>query len=852
MLMLVATTAHAEPDKAAFISKVVYRTDGQGDYAFDEIQAPGTYEFTTPHETEGIVYSVTCNYTFTGEVTMEVSTTGKADDYISVVSGVPQDMADYNTGKKLIWRATLGAGSTLTEVAITYMDASGVIGSFGNPALSGFMFRKPIYIRGQGSSLRAAEDGEAISKSLFNYQIPIKIGESSKAKDCGVYLKGVIQSDFADVRFTLADQETIIPHYLESVKGESPDRTALFYVKIPQLPANPLTILYLYYGNPDAADLSDADAVFDFFDDFNGEALDSEKWELSLDSEASVAEVSGSELRLDGAKVTSKAHKLKTGILEYKARSTAAAVESFISGAASGGEDIVMFSSTAAGSEHSIALGAAVKTNSEKSITLNKSYQYQVIVDGENITFKRYDSSGELEAETQYAIRNTHDEFPIGLYATADSLGSYYDYVRVRKYIVSPPEVDTAKTASAREEVPNIAEFNGVTIAANGDLILSEDAIEGEYISVLVNTPFKTRIIIPSWVTQYAIRNTHDDNIAIDISAEEYAMYKQDCVNGAYYYASKKDFTAGDKLRFRVRFAHDASRTTHDGTQYAIRDTQYLSRFTMDFRPGAIELVKPNGGEYLVIGAEYPIIWDAIQYDSNYKMNLAYSVDGGETYIAIAGKVSNSGQYPWLVNQSTGSQNCLVKITDNLDFSIYDLSNDYFSIGMEAAEPSLRGDDEVVDEAIPEAPEAIPQRLGIQLYDLLIKVGDNVGYEEGDIVMVKPAGYIWGAKERNSDKFIIVKAYLTEEEAGGLMKPELGESYDGSGKKVFKIIKRRKHKIDLERQGIIKRNIFGARRLLRSRPLVEKEAIEEKPLKRSTFIERLRKRIRQRGKVIVE
>jgi len=272
----------------------------------------------------------------------------------------------------------------------------------------------------------------------------------------------------------------------------------------------------------------------------------------------------------------------------------------------------------------------------------------------------------------------------------------------------------------------------------------------------------------------------------------------------------------------------------------------------MDFRPGAIELVKPNGGEYLVIGAEYPIIWDAIQYDSNYKMNLAYSVDGGETYIAIAGKVSNSGQYPWLVNQSTGSQNCLVKITDNLDFSIYDLSNDYFSIGMEAAEPSLRGDDEVVDEAIPEAPEAIPQRLGIQLYDLLIKVGDNVGYEEGDIVMVKPAGYIWGAKERNSDKFIIVKAYLTEEEAGGLMKPELGESYDGSGKKVFKIIKRRKHKIDLERQGIIKRNIFGARRLLRSRPLVEKEAIEEKPLKRSTFIERLRKRIRQRGKVIVE
>ena len=730
MLFIIAAQAtHADPDKAAFVSKVIYRTDDLGDYKFDEIKASSSYEFTTPHKTSGAVYSITCNYTFTGEVTMEVSATGNAKDYIPVVNGVPLEVQlsslrmsslrkqgsndmFFTPGKNIIWRATLGANSTLTEAAITYMDDSGVVGTFGNPALSGFMFRKPIYIRGQGTGYRVQEklnpepgtlNPERGAAYLFNYQLPIKIGESSKAEDCDVRLKGVIQADFADVRFTLADQETLIPHYLESVKGEFPNRTALFYVRIPvitrdegRLSAEALakaegtrdeantviasparggtkqSLLYLYYGNADAVDLSSGEEVFDFFDDFNNDELDTDIWDSALDTELSSIEVFDSELRLDGAKVTTKSYKFANGIIEYRARSTAAAIEGIV------GQEYVCYSSTYPGAEHAIALVSSVKANEAKAITLDKYYNYRITNDGENLTFQRYDEAGNLETETSYedsslraaegGPRESGEAISsIGLYATADGTGSYYDYIRVRKYAATPPQVDLDKTATAQEEAPNIAEFNGVTIAANGDLVMGDGETEGEYISPLINAPFKTRIIIPTWDEGRVVHR--NKAISIDISAEEYATYKQDCESGAYYYASRKDFTEGDKLRWRARLreTRDERRGTWDEGRIVRRPSEQserssivhrneafaLQRFTLDFRPGTITVVKPNGGEKLELGKQYPVCWDATQYDSKYKLNLAYSLDGGKAYTAIAEGVSNSGQYPWSVPRET-------------------------------------------------------------------------------------------------------------------------------------------------------------------------------------------------------
>ena len=103
---------------------------------------------------------------------MEVTTTGKAGDYKPVTNGVPLDLSKIPAGSSLKWRATLAPNSSLSEVQISYKDIAGAAGSFGNPDLSGFTVRKMLYVKGSSQV------------SVYNFQIPIKVGESQKAAGC--------------------------------------------------------------------------------------------------------------------------------------------------------------------------------------------------------------------------------------------------------------------------------------------------------------------------------------------------------------------------------------------------------------------------------------------------------------------------------------------------------------------------------------------------------------------------------------------------------------------------------------------------------------------------------------------
>jgi len=262
-------------------SSLVWRSDGEGDYLFkgngalkgviinadgavEYTQAPGTYELTSAYMAEGLVINISMSWKFTGEVTMEVSSTGSALDYMPIVNGSTVEIKS-GFGKQLKWRAKLGPGSKLTEVRLHYSDVNGLAGSWGVPELSGFVFRKPIYIKGAGAE-------------LFHFQTPLTIGSSSKARDCDVQLKAVLQADFDDVRFTSSDGETLLPYYIESVSGELGERIAKFWVKIPQIPKDGL-VIYLYYGKLGPELLSSAKETFEFYYDFKDNPFDENKWE---------------------------------------------------------------------------------------------------------------------------------------------------------------------------------------------------------------------------------------------------------------------------------------------------------------------------------------------------------------------------------------------------------------------------------------------------------------------------------------------------------------------------------------------------------------------------------------------
>ncbi|RLI78080.1 hypothetical protein DRP04_10535, partial [Archaeoglobales archaeon] len=53
---------------------------------------------------------------------------------------------------------------------------------------------------------------------------------------------------------------------------------ARIWVKIPYIPANGETKIRMYYGNPNAVSKSNGDAVFELFDDFNDNKIDTNKW----------------------------------------------------------------------------------------------------------------------------------------------------------------------------------------------------------------------------------------------------------------------------------------------------------------------------------------------------------------------------------------------------------------------------------------------------------------------------------------------------------------------------------------------------------------------------------------------
>jgi len=92
--------------------------------------------------------------------------------------------------------------------------------------------------------------------TLVNYQIKIIVTYEPE-----------MQLDFDDIRFVDSDGVTFLDYWLES-KVDS--RSAIFWVKVPNIPATSSKTIYMYYGNLKIGSMSNGDKTFEFFDDFIG------------------------------------------------------------------------------------------------------------------------------------------------------------------------------------------------------------------------------------------------------------------------------------------------------------------------------------------------------------------------------------------------------------------------------------------------------------------------------------------------------------------------------------------------------------------------------------------------------
>ena len=89
-----------------------------------------------------------------------------------------------------------------------------------------------------------------------------------------------------------------------------------------------------------------------------------------------------------------------------------------------------------------------------------------------------------------------------------------------------------------------------------------------------------------------------------------------------------------------------------------------------------ITLISPNGGEEFQGTTTENISYVSTFVDS---VMIEFSPDAGTTWELVYSSIPDSGNIDWLIPNIT-SENCKIKVTDTEDFSVFDVSNDVFSI----------------------------------------------------------------------------------------------------------------------------------------------------------------------------
>ncbi len=806
-------------------SSLVWRTDGKGDYLLPELSSNAVHELVNAVETDKPIKAITATWKFEGKAALEVSA-DNGKNYVSVVNGVPIQATGYRlqatdkdvqkqgfvSGRKLKWRVTLGPDSRISEIKIAYTNIEEAGSTFGSPELSGFKFRKAIEI--------SNPSGE----ELFNYQVRIKVGEGShKSQEADVYCQGNIKSDFKDIRFTAQDGETSLPYYLENITGERPDRVATFWVKVPQIPPDGVRI-YIYYGNPEAEDLSNGEAVFDFFDDFRGDSLDWDKWEKA--GESGTAAVTVGQLKLEGAELHSKTYQFKDGIIEYQAKAGTGNEIRFI---LRGQKNILesagqlVYSSSYGGAEHCIAVGGIVKANQAQAITSGTTYDYRVIAKGENITFERYlPASGSrlpeadfstLEASVSYKDEGGLKRGFLGLKAGSEST-SYFDWVRVRKYAEAEPYI----SASGDEETVSLAEFSQTTVAADGDVVLDSTegvySLSGQYTTAPVCTACNITAITPT----VKVTSHKSQVISLDISADGGLNWRKGCESGRTYTAPF-DFTPGRELLLRINLSTEDANTTPE-----IEELKLDYSLAPIVTSANIHCSGATGldGTYIA-GDTVTVQWDNSSQGDNNPDIVSVSCDltpfGGPQIKMNDADNDNIYTCHYKLPQGINkTANIFITVTNHCGIAVR--NGHILSVDTRSEDRGQKTEKEKEEEKEKEVEVDLGKliregrRPGTELYDILIKLGDNHNpdpqedaracYKEGDVVLVKPAGHNWSETERRS--FLIIQAYLTEEEARNLTKPkEIATGrVDEDGRPVIKILRRRAGFLNLKKLGLDK------------------------------------------------
>jgi len=114
-------------------------------------------------------------------------------------------------------------------------------------------------------------DNSTNAEDLTDYQILLEIvNDSTFFEDC--------QNEQKYLEFYDTNKATLLNHYVEEF--DTTNKNAKIWIKVPSIPANSIKTIYLKINTERTTDLSNPDAVFDFYDDWIDGVIDETKWEI--------------------------------------------------------------------------------------------------------------------------------------------------------------------------------------------------------------------------------------------------------------------------------------------------------------------------------------------------------------------------------------------------------------------------------------------------------------------------------------------------------------------------------------------------------------------------------------------
>ena len=372
--------------------------------------------------------------------------------------------------------------------------------SFISPSLAwwndSWQYRRPITINNTQNS-----------NSLTDYQILVTVDTATLISD------GKMRSDCGDIRFVDSDDSTKLSYWIESGCNTSSTK---IWVKVPSIPASSTKTIYMYYGNPSASSESDGEVVFEFFDDFEGDAIDTSKWGGNIaDFSISNSIISCSE---SSKWIYTKTFQISDGIVEAKVKIDSGARGSLHART----NQVDTYYATDVNSYNinyrypNGDVRARLWSSSGETILNTASYTHdtewhiaRLILNGSQITFE-YEK---LDGSNKYSYSTTDTTYSSGYIGLAtdgmDSGAVYYDWILVRKYTdpepttsvgneeeggvqitIYSPENKTYYTTSIEVNVSTYSETGSYTcnISNDGNLIGTANETSPNFTTTITNT----------------------------------------------------------------------------------------------------------------------------------------------------------------------------------------------------------------------------------------------------------------------------------------------------------------------------------------------------------------------------